>query len=151
MDNTELELKGFTKENVTKHREDLQKTFVCLRTSFDLFEDYWEENSNFMKGCKYFRSNMLSFFNIYCDPYVSLTNNISERLLRSPVLLEKAQSRRKSYSSAFVLDIFRSIIATCEAAKISVRKYIIAILKADYHDIVDNPANYLPHVMKERL
>jgi len=151
MSELELELKGFTRENMIKYREECQKSFVTLCQSFDIFEDYWEENSNFMKGCKYFRANMLSFFNIYCDPYVSLTNNISERLLRSPVLLEKAQSRRKSYSSAFVLDVFRSIVATCEASKVPVREYIIAILKADYHDILSNPTYYLPHVMKERL
>jgi hypothetical protein len=146
-----LRVKGFTEKNVREYRKSLESIFVDLHQYSELALNYWEENSNVSKGCKYFFNNKYELFNILCDPYAPLTNNISERLLRGPVLLENALSRRKTYTSAFSFDILRSVIATCEASKSPVREYIGKIIKSDINDILKDPYSYLPHMMREEL
>ena len=79
------------------------------------------------------------------DPRVSMTNDLSERLLRMEDLIEDNAHFRMTLEGRFALDIMRTILQTAVASKSSVPAYLEWVLQSDPEDVEKNPQNYTPY------
>jgi hypothetical protein len=73
-----------------------------------------------------------------------LDNNLSERLLRWEKAMSDSCKFRFSEKGRTNLDILRTILHTCSAAKVEVKDYLIFVFKN--RDLIENdPDSYTPY------
>lgn len=96
------------------------------------------------KAANYFINNYDTIFKYIHHPEIQSSNNISERALRGEKLMLNASKFKKTENGRVIYDICRTLVATCNAAKIPIKEYIVFIMK-NKNDVADNPHKYTPY------
>ena len=123
------------------HMEILDKT--TLKT--------WSDQTPLGKAARSFTKNFKKLGPIMVDPYLELSNNISERLLRPEKLMQGSSYFRDTIEGRARFDILRSLHQTCVCAQIPFGVYLLFILKTDPKLVQLNSAEYTPLAVKNYL
>ena len=80
---------------------------------------------------------------LYLDnPYVPLSNDFSERILRMEKLIQNNSLFRNSLEGRFALDINRTLLQTAIAARAPLQEYIDFVLRASPEEVKTNPEKF---------
>lgn len=105
--------------------------------------EIWPKGTELNRACQY----IIKHFNeltLYLEhPQLKYTNNISERALRIEKSMLDSSKFRKTKEGRAILDILRTINATCTAAQIDLKDYI-PFLMVNNEAYLKNPKNFTP-------
>jgi hypothetical protein len=110
----------------------------------------WPPGTELYKACRYVIKHFeeLTF---YLDrPQLQYTNNASERALRIEKCMLSSSKFRKSRNGRAVLDVLRTINATCTAAKVEIENYLMHVTN-NMDKVLENPENYTPYAMAKKI
>lgn len=110
----------------------------------------WPKSSKIYSACQYIVKNYSKLTAYLSNPDLSATNNLCERMLRSEKMLLVSCKFRKSEVGRVVFDIFRTIIMTATANKVSLIPYITWLLKNSEH-IENKPDLYTPWAYRKLM
>ena len=106
----------------------------------------WPPSTELHTACRYVIKHFDELTRYLENPYLHYTNNESERALRVEKCMLSSSKFRKTRNGRAVLDVLRSINATCTAAKIDLTVYLRYVFK-HLPDLRENPKNYTPYAV----
>lgn len=110
----------------------------------------WPPSTQLHTACRYVIKHFEELTQYLGNPYLHYTNNGIERALRIEKCMLSGSKFRKTRNGRAVLDVLRTINATCTAAKIDVTAYLRYVFK-HLPDLSENPKNYTPYAVALRL
>lgn len=111
----------------------------------------WSDQSPLGKAARSFTKNFKKLGPIMMDPFLELSNNICERLLRPEKLAQGSSYFRDTIEGRARFDILRSLHQTCVCAKIPFSVYLLYLLKTDPKLIQLRPSEFTPLAVKTYL
>ncbi len=84
----------------------------------------WAPGMDLHQACKYVIKNFEELTRYLDNPHLQYTNNGSERALRIEKCMLDSSKFRKTRKGRAVLDVLRTINATCTAAGIDITEYL---------------------------
>ncbi len=112
--------------------------------------DVWPMGTELYKACRYVIKNFAELTTYLDHPQLQYTNNTSERALRIEKCMLSSSKFRKSRNGRAVLDVLRTINATCTAAKIEIEKYLMHISN-NMDKVLKNPKDYTPYAVALKI
>jgi len=112
--------------------------------------DIWPPDTKLHLACRYVIKHHGELTQYLSNPYLHYTNNGIERALRIEKCMLSGSKFRKTRNGRAVLDVLRTINATCTIAKIDLTVYIRYVFK-HLPDLRENPKNYTPYAVALRL
>lgn len=110
----------------------------------------WPPETELYKAAKYVLRNFEELTVYLSNPRLNYTNNGVERALRIEKCMLSGSKFRKTRSGRAVLDILRTINATCTAAKVEIADYMRFVYK-NRKQIQDNPERFTPYAFALHL
>ena len=110
----------------------------------------WPPSTELHTACRYLIKHFEELTRYLENPYLHYTNNGIERALRIEKCMLSGSKFRKTRNGRAVLDVLRTINATCTAAKIDLTVYLRYVFK-HLPDIAENPKNYTPYAVAVHL
>lgn len=110
----------------------------------------WPPSTDLHTACRYLIKHFEELTRYLGNPYLQYTNNGIERALRIEKCMLSSSKFRKTRNGRAVLDVLRTINATCTAAKIGVTDYLRYVFK-HLSDIKENPKDYTPYAVALHL
>lgn len=107
----------------------------------------WPRGEPLYKACMYVIDNYPALTRYLDDPRLEYTNNRSERGLRAEVQMLITSKFRKTRYGRAVLDILRTINATCNVAEVELADYLRYVY-LNRADIEANPQHYTPYAYR---
>jgi len=102
----------------------------------------WSKGTKLGTAARYIL-NHFEKLTLYLDnPYLSLSNDFSERTLRVEKLIKNNSLFRTTLQGRFALDVNRTILQTAIAARVNLQEYIEFVLKSKPDDVKENPEKY---------
>jgi len=112
--------------------------------------DIWPPATELHRACQYI-INHFPELTLYLDiPELQYTNNSQERALRIEKSMLDGSKFRKTRNGRAVLDILRTINATCTAARLDITVYLRYVFK-HAHELQANPENFTPFAVVRAL
>ncbi len=112
----------------------------------DCGPDIWPPGTDLHRAAMYVINHFEELTRYLDNPYLHYTNNGSERALRIEKCMLSGSKFRKTRNGRAVLDVLRTINATCTAAKIDLTAYIRYAF-AHLPELRDNPKNFTPYAV----
>jgi hypothetical protein len=110
----------------------------------------WPPDSDLNKAAKYV-INHFEELTLYLEhPALEYTNNGRERALRIEKCMLSASKFRKTRNGRAVLDILRTINATCTAAQLNITDYLRYVFK-HIDELHDHPEKFTPYAVARHL
>lgn len=106
----------------------------------------WPPSTDLHTACRYVIKHFEELTLYLGNPYLHYTNNGIERALRIEKCMLSGSKFRKTRNGRAVLDVLRTINATCTAAKIDLTAYLRYVFK-HLPDLRENPKNYTPYAV----
>ena len=106
-------------------------------------------DSPIYKAASYILNHDKELMHYLEDPFVFLTNNHCERLLRREKMILASSRFRRTPEGRATFDILKTFAATCTAANVKLRDYLIFVFK-NRHDIESHPELYTPFEFAKR-
>ena len=110
----------------------------------------WPPSTELHTACRYVIKHFEELTRYLTNPYLHYTNNGIERALRIEKCMLSSSKFRKTRNGRAVLDVLRTINATCTAAKIDLTAYLRYVFK-HLPDLRENPKNYTPYAVALHL
>lgn len=162
-----IDLRGRNYKNIIKYRTRYgKKLWQALKnrceaaiigenkTRFAIKDGYparlWPKGTDLYSAANYIIKNFDALTLYLENPYLSYTNNISERAIRIEKLMLQASKFRKNRKGRAILDILRTINATCAAAQIDVTEYLIYYF-THQKQAQENPKEFTPYQVALKL
>jgi hypothetical protein len=119
---------------------------ILGRATYRLDEtpDIWPPNTELNKACNYVVKHFQELTEYLSNPHLHYTNNGIERALRIEKCMLSGSKFRKTRNGRAVLDILRTINATCTVAQIDLTDYIRYVLN-HLPELKENPKNFTPY------
>jgi hypothetical protein len=141
-----IDLRGRTSANILKYRsrygrmiwEALRnrcnsaitgKVMSRIPPKFGIMPRIWPTGMDLNQACNYVINNFEALTLYLSVPQLQYTNNGSERALRIEKCMLNGSKFRKTRNGRAVLDVLRTINATCTAAKIDIGEYLKYVFK----------------------
>jgi hypothetical protein len=105
---------------------------------------YWPKSSELYIACNYIIEHEKNLTAYLEDPRLPSNNNLSERVLRWEKIMEDASKFRMTEAGRLHVDILRTIVHTCSAAKVELKDYLFFIFK-NRNLIAEDPTLYTPY------
>ena len=118
----------------------------CLPRIHETEPFRWPPDSKLYKACAYIVKNFAELTAYLEDPRLEITNNRRERGLRAEQAMLVSSKFRRTRNGRAVLDILRTINATCTMAKIDIGEYLQHLYVAR-GDLEANPHLYTPFAL----
>jgi hypothetical protein len=112
----------------------------------DCGPDIWPPGTDLHRAAMYVINHFEELTRYLDNPYLHYTNNGSERALRIEKCMLSGSKFRKTRNGRAVLDVLRTINATCTAAKVDLTAYIRYVF-AHLPELRDNPKNFTPYAV----
>jgi hypothetical protein len=112
----------------------------------DCEPDIWPPGTDLYRACKYVINHFEELTQYLGNPHLQYTNNGIERALRIEKCMLSGSKFRKTRNGRAVLDVLRTINATCTAAKVDLTEYIRYVFK-HLPELRENPENYTPYAV----
>jgi hypothetical protein len=109
----------------------------------DCTPDIWPPGHELHRAAMYVINHFEELTRYLYNPYLQYTNNGIERALRIEKCMLSGSKFRKTRNGRAVLDVLRTINATCTAAQVDLTAYIRYVF-AHLPDLRENPKNYSP-------
>lgn len=106
----------------------------------------WPPNTELHTACRYVIKHFEELTRYLGNPYLHYTNNGIERALRIEKCMLSGSKFRKTRNGRAVLDVLRTINATCTAAKVDLTAYICYVFK-HLPQLRENPENFTPYAV----
>lgn len=106
----------------------------------------WPPSTQLHTACRYVIKHFEELTRYLGNPYLHYTNNGIERALRIEKCMLSGSKFRKTRNGRAVLDVLRTLNATCTAAKIDLTAYLRYVFK-HLPDLRENPKNYTPYAV----
>ena len=115
--------------------------YTLVKTTFN---EVWPPGSELYRACKYVINHFEELTHYLRNPSLAYTNNGSERALRIEKCMLSGSKFRKTRDGRVVLDILRTISATCVAAGVGLKDYICWVGKHG-RDLQNYPEKFTPY------
>ena len=120
------------------------KGFATYRK--DCGPDIWPPGTELHRACQYVINHFDELTKYLSNPHLHFTNNGIERALRIEKCMLSGSKFRKTRNGRAVLDVLRTINATCTAAKVDLTAYICYVFK-HLPELRENPKNFTPYAV----
>jgi Transposase IS66 family len=110
----------------------------------------WPPSTELHTACRYVIKHFEELTRYLSNAHLHYTNNGIERALRIEKCMLSGSKFRKTRNGRAVLDVLRTINATCTAAKIDLTVYLRYVFK-HLPDVLENPKKYTPYAVALRL
>ena len=127
----------------------LKRSEAVLRGE-TLYGHKWPKASELYIACQYIVKHYAELTRYLDDPRLPSNNNLSERLLRWDKIMEDASKFRMTEAGRLNVDILRTIVHTCSAAKIELRDYLLFVFK-NRANLAADPRAYTPYSYARKL
>jgi hypothetical protein len=117
--------------------------YTLVKTTFN---DVWPPGSDLHIACRYVITHFEELTRYLDNPYLQYTNNGSERALRIEKCMLSGSKFRKTRDGRAVLDILRTITATCVAAGMPFRDYVAYVFK-HRGELQNTPEKFTPYAV----
>ena len=135
-----LDLRGRNLENVTAVRDvDSRQLWEDIKDTAEIACKKWSRESKLGKAARYILRHFPTLTAYLDNPYLSISNDFSERMLRMEKLIQANALFRNSLEGRFALDINRSVLQTAIAAHAPLHEYVPFVLKASPEEVEANP------------
>lgn len=112
----------------------------------DCGPDIWPPGHELHRACMYVINHFDELTLYLSNAHLHYTNNGIERALRIEKCMLSGSKFRKTRGGRAVLDVLRSLNATCTAAKIDLTDYIRYVFK-HLPELHENPKNFTPYAV----
>lgn len=119
----EAKIEGKSIEEILAVRANMNPFFESMKAHSLAFKDRFSSQSSLGKAFDYFLNYYSELTYFMNDPEVSIDNNASERLLRSPVIGRKTWYGTHSKRGAETTAIHFTLVQSCHLADINPRLY----------------------------
>lgn len=102
------------------------------------------------KGDLYIIKNFHLLTRYLDHPEMLLSNNLSERLLRSEKIMLISSKFRKTEKGRTIIDIIRTLTMTCSAANVSTMNYLIYVFQ-NKKNVATHPEEFTPFAYAKKL
>jgi len=106
----------------------------------------WPPDTELFKACRYVINHFEELTRYLYHPHLHYTNNGIERALRIEKCMLSSSKFRKTRNGRAVLDVLRTINATCTAAKVDLTAYICYVFK-HLPQLSQNPEKFSPRAV----
>ena len=114
-----------------------------------IYGHHWEKTSQIPIACQYIITHYAELTRYLGDPRLPSNNNLSERVLRWDKIMQDSSKFRKTEAGRLHVDILRTIVHTCSAAKVEIRDYLLFVF--NYRDaIAETPELFTPYAFSQR-
>ena len=110
----------------------------------------WPPGTELYKAAQYVIKHFDELTLYTTNAHLQYTNNGSERALRIEKCMLSSSKFRKTRNGRAVLDVLRTINATCAAAKIEIADYLVYVFK-HRHEIKDQPEKFTPYAVALKI
>lgn len=110
------------------------------------YNDVWPPGHDLHVACKYVINHFDELTLYLGNAYLAYTNNVSERGVRIEKCMLSGSKFRKTRNGRAVLDILRTINATCTAAGVGLRDYLCYVCK-HAGELQSHPENFTPYAV----
>ena len=115
-----------------------------------IYGHFWPKTSELYIACNYIIEHEKNLTAYLEDPRLPSNNNLSERVLRWEKIMEDASKFRMTEAGRLHVDILRTIVHTCSAAKVELKDYLFFIFK-NRNSIAEDPTLYTPFAFALQL
>lgn len=122
--------------------------FKPFKGAFDF--DLWPPGTDLHRAAKYVINHFDELTRYLTNPYLKYTNNGSERALRIEKCFLSSSKFTKTRDGRAVMDILRTINATCTATGLDLTVYLRFVFKNRKH-LKENPELYTPYAVARQL
>ena len=142
-----LDLNGRNLENTQAVRTKCAKpNWEEVKEMCEHLSKNYSSSTTLGEAARYVLNNFAALTHYLNDPKLPHTNDLSERLLRPEKQIQAAACFRNSIEGRAALDIVRSIIQTCSAAKVNAAEYIDWFLRQDEEQIEQDAQKFTPYM-----
>jgi len=117
---------------------------------FGIQPNLWPPGTELHRACKYVVSHFEELTHYLVDPKLHYTNNGSERALRIEKCMLSGSKFRKTRNGRAVLDVLRTINATCTAARVDITDYLKYVFK-NINKMQSSPDQFTPFAVALEL
>jgi hypothetical protein len=110
----------------------------------------WPKTSELYIACQYVVNHYAELTKYLSDPRLPSNNNLSERVLRWDKIMQDSSKFRMTEAGRLHVDILRTIVHTCSAAKVELKDYLLFVFK-NRADIATEPKKYTPYAYALKL
>jgi len=139
-----------TPAQIVKHRTEFHG--ILWRASFEvcrLFQPLWSSSTELGKAIDYLINHQQKLMHYCSDPFVSLTNNVSEHWLRQEALHDSSSFGCASLQGRVHFDLARTAYASAAASQVRPQEYFVFVMIADRADIEAHPERYSPMAYRQ--
>lgn len=143
---------GRTRDRIIRYRGRYsRKVWAIIRNRCEsvlrgetVYGHRWPKTSELYVACQYIVTHYQKLTRYIEDPRLPSNNNLSERVLRWDKIMQDASKFRKTEAGRLNVDILRTIVHTCSAAKVDLRNYLLFVFK-NRDAISASPERYTPY------
>jgi hypothetical protein len=106
----------------------------------------WPPGTELHIACRYVIKHFDELTRYLDNAHLHYTNNAMERALRIEKCMLSGSKFRKTRNGRAVLDVLRTINATCTAAKVDLNTYLCYVFK-HLHELEENSKDYTPYAV----
>jgi len=140
-----LNLHGRNRENVLAVRGiDSRELWMEIREVAQEMTKKWSASTKLGNGARYIDRHFDKLTAYLDDPRLELTNNFSERMLRTEKQIEASALFRTTLEGRFALDIMRTVLQTAVAAGVPMEKYMLSVLRSPMEKVAAAPEQFTP-------
>lgn len=149
---------GRNKERIQRYRQRYSiKVWAAIRRRCEavmrgetVYGHYWPKTSELYLACQYIVNHYDELTRYIDDPRLPSNNNLSERVLRWDKIMQDASKFRLTEAGRLHIDILRTIVHTCSAARVELKDYLLFVFK-NLLAIAADPKSYTPYAYALRL
>lgn len=110
----------------------------------------WPKSSELYIACQYIVIHYEELTRYLSDPRLTSNNNLSERVLRWDKIMQDSSKFRMTEAGRLHVDILRTIVHTCSAAKVEIKDYLLFVFR-NRAEIETEPKKYTPYAYALKL
>jgi hypothetical protein len=136
---------ALTPAQIKQHRTELHG--ILWRAALEacrLYQPLWSDSTELGKAIDYTINNQQKLMHYLSDPFVDLTNNVSEHWLRQEALHDASSFGCASLTGRANFDLARTAYASAAASQVLPQEYMVFIMIADKNDVESHPERYSP-------
>jgi hypothetical protein len=143
---------GRTGARISRYRERYaKKVWAAMKKRCEavirgetVYGHFWPKTSELYVACQYIVKHYDELTCYLKDPRLPSNNNLSERVLRWDKIMEDASKFRMTEAGRLHVDILRTIVHTCSAARVELKDYLMFVFK-NRDAIANDPSKYTPY------
>ena len=140
-----LSLSGRSKEKILAVRDkDCRPLWIEIKNICQEMIQKWPAKDELGAAARYVVNHYQELTLYLDDAKLSISNDLSERMLRLEKLIQDNALFRQTLEGRFSLDIIRTIIQTATASQVNISDYLNFVFRINDEELEKNPQKYTP-------